>query len=137
MRLIVCLSALLIFSSNAMSACQVIIPEKDFLHDSGYSLTFDFTKLLNDNGYVETYDASKADYELRLEGIERVTPRFHHAVGKLELIAYNGDGDYVAAESILCFTQFCGISDYARAFNKSYKKLNRALPHCLNGSVLE
>lgn len=128
MRLLL-LSMSLMFTTHVMGNCKVFIPEKEFLHDSGYSIRFDFTELLSKKNYKETYIQEEANFEITLRGIERETPRFHHAVGFLEMS--DGEGNlYTVQESKLCFTQFCSISDYARAFNKSYKKLGKMIPSC-------
>ncbi len=129
MRILIFLS-LLLCHAPVWANCQVFIPEKDFLHDSGYSLSFDFSAMLSAKNYVETYDAGAADYELHLEGIEHSGRFFHHAVGQLELVSASGES-FKASESVRCFTQFCALSDYARAFNKSYKKLTKLIPRCL------
>ena len=68
--------------------------------------------------------SDKFNLVLKLEGIEQ-EGRFHHAVAVLEL------GSYKVRESVTCYTQLCGVSDYGKAFNKSYKKLSKLIPACL------
>lgn len=120
------LIAAILFSiaSTAMANCRVFIPEKEFLHDSGYSIRFDFTKMLSDKHYAEVTSMDEANYILKLEGIEQET-RIHRAVSRMEI------GEIKVEESVACFTQYCGISDYAKSFNKSYKKLSKLLPACI------
>ena len=114
--------AFLLLSQVAFADCRVYVPEKEF-YNSGYTITFDFYKMLNDKKYSEVYTPDEADFILKLEGIEQ-EGRLHKAVGVLEL------GPYKVKESITCFTQLCGISDYARAFSKSYKKISALIPVC-------
>jgi hypothetical protein len=79
--------------------------------------------MLHDKNYLEVFSAEEADLELKLEGMEQ-EGRFHRAVAILEM------GAYKAEESIICYTQNCGISDYGKAFNKAYKKLSSIIPAC-------
>lgn len=120
MRLLIAASLLL--TQVVYADCRVYIPEKLF-YNSGYTISFDFTKMLNDKKYSEVYSPEEADFELKLEGIEQ-EGRFHKAVAVLEM------GPYKVQESITCFTQLCGISDYGKAFSKSYKKLSALIPVC-------
>ncbi len=121
MRFLVIITTLL-QSAIAFAECRVYVPEKEF-NNSGYTINFDFTKMLHDKNYLEVSSAEEAEYELKLQGIEQ-EGRFHRAVAVLEM------GAYKAEESIVCFTQNCGISDYGKAFNKAYKKLSSIIPHC-------
>ena len=123
MRLLIVATILFSMTSTSMANCRVFIPEKEFLHDSGYSIRFDFTKMLSDKNYSEVLSSDEADYVLKLEGIEQET-RIHRAVTRMEV------GSIKVEESVACFTQYCGISDYAKSFNKSYKKLSKQLPAC-------
>ena len=122
MRFLIIASILLSQVALAVANCQVYIPEKEF-YNSGYVITFDFTKMLHDKNYTEVYSPEKADFVLNLEGIEQ-EGRFHHAVAVLEM------GSYKVRESVTCYTQLCGVSDYGKAFNKSYKKLSALIPVC-------
>jgi hypothetical protein len=122
MRFLIIVSILLLHIAQAVATCQVYVPEKEF-YNSGYVITFDFTKMLNDKNYTEVYFSEDADYVLKLEGIEQ-EGRFHHAVAVLEM------GNYKVRESVTCYTQLCGVSDYGKAFNKSYKKLAKLIPAC-------
>ena len=122
MRILIIASVLMFQAAFAQANCQVYAPEKEF-YNSGYVLTFDFTKMLNDKKYTEVYSPDVADFVLKLEGIEQ-EGRFHRAVAVLEM------GPYKVQVSIVCYTQLCGISDYGKAFNKSYKKLSALIPDC-------
>lgn len=120
MRLLII--ALLLLSQVAHADCRVYAPTKVF-YNSGYTITFDFYKMLNDKKYSEVYTSEEADFVLKVEGIEQ-EGRLHKAVAVLEM------GPYKVQESITCFTQLCGISDYGKAFSKSYKKLSALIPVC-------
>jgi len=122
MRSLIIASVLLSQAALAQASCRVFIPVKEF-HNSGYTLNFDFTKMFHDKNYLEVSSAEEADLELKLQGIEQ-EGRFHRAVAVLEM------GAFKAEESIVCYTQNCGISDYAKAFNKAYKKLSAIIPAC-------
>jgi hypothetical protein len=122
MRSLIIASVLLSQVASAQASCRVFIPVKEF-NNSGYTINFDFTKMLYDKNYQEVYSAEEADYELKLQGTEQ-EGRFHRAVAVMEM------GAYKAEESIVCYTQNCGISDYGKAFNKAYKKLSAIIPHC-------
>lgn len=114
--------AVLLLSQLAHADCRVYVPEKEF-HNSGYTITFDFYKMLNDKKYSEVNTPEEADFVLKVEGIEQ-EGRLHKAVAVLEM------GPYKALDSVTCFTQLCGISDYGKAFSKSYKKLAALIPVC-------
>ncbi len=122
MRLLVIALILLGQTAQALANCQVYVPVKEF-DNSGYVITFDFTKMLHDKNYSEVYSPDVADLQLNLEGSEQ-EGRFHHAVATMGL------GSYKVQESVTCYTQFCGISDYGKAFNKAYKKLSQSIPVC-------
>ena len=122
MRSLIIALVLLYQAPLVQANCRVFVPEKEF-YNSGHVITFDFTKLLQDKNYVEVYSAGEADLELRLRGIEQ-DGRFHRAVAVLEL------GEYKASESIVCYTQNCGISDYGKVFSKAYKRLTAIIPRC-------
>lgn len=122
MRFLIIASILLSQVATAFANCQVYVPEKEF-YNSGYTITFDFTKMLNDKNYTEVYSRETADQEIKIQGIEQ-EGRLHRAVAILEL------GQIKAEESVLCYTQNCGISDYGKAFNKAYKKLSKLIPVC-------
>jgi hypothetical protein len=107
------------------SDCLVHIPEKVFYHH-GYTINFDFDSLLKSKGFFETTDRS-APGKLIMEGIEQ-EGRFHRAVGRLEFF-FKGES-FKAEESVVCLTQLCALADYAKAFNKSYKKLSGIMPSC-------
>ena len=111
------------FTLNAHSACRVFVPEQEFIH-AGYPIRFDFGSLLASKGYEEVYTEEGADLRLTLSGAEVETTRFHEAHGVLEL------GPDRVETRVICFTQWCGISDFAKAFSKSYKKLKKQIPKC-------
>ncbi len=112
-----------LFSLTAIANCRVYIPEKEF-NASGYPITFDFTKMLEAKNYHEVFSPEQADLLLSIEGIEFEGPRFHRAEAIMKL------GDFKVDESVLCLTQFCGVSDYGKAFSKTYKKLSALIPKC-------
>lgn len=113
----------LLFLSQVVHAdCRVYVPKKVF-YNSGYTITFDFYKMLNDKKYSEVYTPEEADFILNLEGIEQ-EGRLHKALAVLEM------GPYKAQDSVTCFTQLCGISDYGKAFSKVYKKMSGLIPVC-------
>lgn len=112
-----------LFSNFLFADCKVFVPEKTFLHDSGYSITFDFSKLFSDKGYQEVYSSDEAQQTLAVVGIE-IEGRLHKAEGSLRF------GNLEATERVTCLTQYCGISDYGKAFNRAYKKLSKQLPTC-------
>lgn len=112
-----------LFSFSAIANCHVYAPEKEF-NASGYPIMFDFTKMLEAKNYHEVYSPDQADFLLTIEGIEFEGPRFHRAEAIMKL------GDYKVDESVVCLTQFCGVSDYGKAFSKAYKKLSALIPKC-------
>ena len=122
MRLLLIALVLFAQASQVQANCQVFVPVKYF-SNSGYGITFDFTKMFHDKNYTEVYSPDVADLQLNLEGTEQ-EGRFHHAVATMEM------GSYRVQESVTCYTQYCGISDYGKAFNKAYKKLSRIIPAC-------
>jgi hypothetical protein len=122
MRFAIIVSSIL-FSLTALANCKVFIPEKEFNY-YGYIINFDFTEMLSKKNYKEVYSAEESDLLLSLEGIEFEGRNFHRAKAILAL------GDYKVEESVLCLTQFCGLSDYGKAFSKSYRKLSALIPYC-------
>jgi hypothetical protein len=114
----------MILSHSALSQCNVFIPKKSFLHDSGYSIDFNLTSLFASKGYTEVSDINLAEHVLNIEGTE-LLGRFHRANSSFVM------GPVVSIKSVICLTQFCSISDYAKAFNKAYKSFSQSLPTCL------
>jgi hypothetical protein len=108
--------------SAAQATCRVFVPVKIF-DNSGYSIRFDFTKIFSEKGYVEVASGEEADHQLLIEG-EEGTGNFHKAIAMIKM------DDLLVKESVTCFTQYCGISDYAKSFNKAYNTLNKKLPTC-------
>jgi hypothetical protein len=108
--------------SAANAACRVFVPVKIF-DNSGYSIRFDFTKVFSEKGYTEVASSEEADHELLVEGEEGMG-NFHKAIAMIKM------DDLLVKESVTCFTQYCGISDYAKSFNKAYKTLNKKIPVC-------
>lgn len=110
-------------SITAQAQCRVHVPVKDFLHESGYSIYFDFAAIFDRKGYQEVEDASLADHVLLLEGME-IEGRFHRAQARFLF------GDLEVFTRRVCLTQYCGISDYAVAFRKAYRSLDKKIPPC-------
>ena len=117
--------ASLVLAESGHADCLVHVPVKEYLHSSGYSIRFDFTPILEKKGYFEVEDPSRADLVLLLEGNE-LEGRIHQAEARLEM------GGVQVSRKRYCFTQFCGVSDYAQAFRKAYRALDRELPVCGN-----
>ncbi len=111
------------FASSAQAQCRVHVPVKDYLHDSGYSIYFDFSAIFDRKGYQEVEDASLADHVLFLEGME-IEGRFHRAQARFLF------GDLEVSTRRVCLTQYCGISDFAGAFRKAYRSLENKIPLC-------
>jgi len=122
MKKLILVTIVSLFVSNLWARCNVYIPVTSFDH-SGYSLTFNFDKLLLSKGYTQVDRAEEADFALFIEGVE-TEGRFHKAVTKMIM------GSYEGSHSITCLTQYCGISDFARSFNKSFKKLDKKIKKC-------
>lgn len=123
MRLFVVAALLLSQVSFARANCRVFIPEREFHHDSGYSINFNFQALLRPKNYTEVPSREEADQELIVKGTEQ-TGRIHRALARMEM------GNLKVEDSVMCFTQLCGVGDYAQAFNKVYKKFSKQLPVC-------
>lgn len=122
MKVVLILSMMLV-TKLAFAQCRVFVPERIFHHDSGYSINFDFYSLLQPKGYKEVAFEEEADDVLRVAGVE-LDGRFHKAQASMVM------GAVKVIETQTCMTQLCGISDYAKAFNKAYKKFSKQLPAC-------
>lgn len=122
MRFIIIALFLTLNVSLADASCQVFVPVKEF-DNSGLSIRFDFTKLFSEKGYTEVYSNEEADYALVVEGSETEST-FHKAIGVFQM------GDLLVEESVTCYTQWCGISDFGKAFNRAYKKFSNKLKVC-------
>ncbi len=122
MKVLVILSMMLV-TNLAFAQCKVFVPERIFYHDSGYSINFDFYSLLQPKGYMEVASAEEADHVLTVLGTE-LEGRFHKAQASMVM------GSVKVIETKTCLTQLCGISDYAKAFNKAYKKFSKQLQSC-------
>jgi hypothetical protein len=120
----------LFLSLNSMANCNIFIPKKEYLHDSGYSISFDFTSIIGPKNYIEVYSQSEATYRLELEGVERVTPTFHFAMAILRVVSSNGELVTKSQQQTRCYTQLCGISDYGSSFRKAYQELKTKLLSC-------
>lgn len=119
-----------LISSYSKANCNIFIPEKEYLHDSGYTITFDFNQIINDKNYIEVVTQNEAYYRLELEGVERVTPTFHFAMAIFRVVKTNGEVITKVQEQTRCFTQLCGISDYVSSFRKAYQSLKTKLVSC-------
>lgn len=108
---------------NADAACRVFIPKKTF-NNSGYDFRFDFGPLLEAKHYTEADRPEGADSVLSIRGEEFIGRYFHHALGAIELGGIRAVGDR------RCFTQLCGIRDFAKAFNDAYRELMKKVPVC-------
>jgi hypothetical protein len=116
------------FIAQASNNCKVFIPTKDYWH-AGYTIYFDFENILKEKKMVEVYEQSNADFILLVEGNELEERYFHHAFAKLSLNQKSGKSlEYT--DSRRCFTQFCGIADFAKSFNRAYRKLLKNHPVC-------
>lgn len=114
--------------AQASENCKVYIPIKDYWH-AGYTIYFEFGNFLNEKKMVEVDQESKADFILLVEGEEAEERYFHHAVARLSMNTKLGKSlEY--KESIRCLTQFCGIADFAKSFNRAYRKLLKNHPVC-------
>ncbi len=109
--------------SVTLADCRVHIPQKEFLHDSGFSIRFDFESILTAKGYVEVPEPAASDLMLTLSGQE-VEGRLHRARAEMRF------GNLQVVEEKICFTQWCGIQDYASAFRKAYRSLGRRISNC-------
>lgn len=117
------LAALLLSSfSFAESKCKVFIPVKEF-NNSGITIRFDFDQVFAEKNYTEVETKEESDHEIVIEGIEQMGS-FHRAVGSIQM------GELKVSESVICYTQYCAISDYGKAFSRSWKKFSKALPVC-------
>jgi hypothetical protein len=125
MRIAKVLTGLVLFllPGVTLAECRVYIPEKEFLHSSGYAIQFDFESILTPRGYVEVIDPSTSDLVLTVSGQE-VEGRFHRARAEMRF------GSLQITEEKICFTQWCGIQDYASAFRKAYRSLGRRISNC-------
>lgn len=121
--------ALTFAGTEALADCKVYIPVKEFLHESGLSISFDFDKILNKKNYQETMIPGEASYQILVSGNEEVSSSFHRAVGYMEMMDLKG-AVYKVEKSVLCLTQNCSIKDYAKAFNQTLIKLGKAIPAC-------
>ena len=70
MRLLLIALVMLAQMSQARATCQVFVPVKYF-SNSGYGITFDFTKMFHDKNYTEVYSPDVADLQLNIEGTEQ------------------------------------------------------------------
>ncbi len=113
----------LLFSTSSFAKCRIYVPVKAFDHQ-GYTVYFDFTELLKRKNYTEVPTSDEADDSIVIDGIEVEGPRFHKAKSIIEMV------DMKIEDSVICLTQLCTIRDFAKAFNKSYKKLSDQLPNC-------
>jgi hypothetical protein len=115
-----------IWAQESFATCKVHVPVHEYLHSSGYSIYFDFSSILVKKGYEEVDDPALADQVLKLEGNE-IEGRVHRAEARFVI------GEIEVVQRRWCFTQYCAISDYASAFRKAYKRLDRELPVCVTG----
>lgn len=122
MRILLVLSVFILQASYAAANCRVYVPVKEY-NNSGYSIRFDFTKLFSDKNYTEVYSVEESDHQLLIEGVER-EGNFHRAVALMKM------GETQVNESVVCYTQYCAISDYGKSFSKAYKKFAKILPTC-------
>ncbi len=113
----------ILFSTSSFAKCRIYVPVKAFDHQ-GYTVYFNFAELLKRKNYTEVLTSEEADDAIVVDGIEVEGPRFHRAKSVIEMI------DMKIEDSVICLTQLCTIRDFAKAFNKSYKKLSDQLPNC-------
>jgi hypothetical protein len=119
----------ILFPILAHSNCKVYIPEKEYLH-AGLTIRFDFTKMLQDKNYTEVFSPNEEhSWEIHVKGEEPTRNHFNYAEGSLILV--NEDGTEKAFKgSVICFTQYCAISDFGKSFRKAYTQLAKTIPAC-------
>ena len=110
------------------SDCKVFIPVKDFLH-AGHTIYFDFGTILKAKKMEETYEVLKADLTLVADGVELEERYFNYAFASLT-INYKSGKSYEYKERVRCLTQLCGVSDFAKSFNKVFRKLLKIHAPC-------
>ncbi len=116
---------LLGFLTNAAFAgCNIYVSGKTFYHESGAAIYFDLTKPFSEKGYIEVPTPQDSHHIVTIEGFER-EGRFNKAEAHIQM------GPLSISKSVTCLTQLCAISDYAKAFNKTYEVFVRKLPACL------
>jgi hypothetical protein len=114
------LISLFLFPIITFGNCKVYIPEKEYLH-AGLTIRFDFTKMLQDKNYTEVFTPNEGhSWEIHVRGEEPTRNRFNYAEGSLILANIDGT-EKVFKGSVICFTQYCAISDFGKSFNKAYK----------------
>jgi hypothetical protein len=122
-------SMLLLFPLLAQSNCKVYIPVKEYLH-AGLTIQFDFTKILKEKNYTEVFSPNEDhSWEIHVKGEEPTRNHFNYAEGSLILTHIDGT-EKVFKGSVICFTQYCAISDFGKSFNKAYKQMNKAASSC-------
>jgi hypothetical protein len=113
----------------AKANCKVYIPVKEYLH-AGLTIQFDFTKMLTDKNYTEVFTPYEGhSWEVHVKGEEPSRNRFNYAEGLLSLVHGHGP-EIIGKGSVICFTQYCAISDFGKSFRKAYAQLVKAMSIC-------
>jgi hypothetical protein len=118
-----------IMSLKSEASCEVYIPFKEF-HHAGYTIYFDFTKILEKKQYQETRDPNEARFLVVIHGQERKGRYFRHADVSITLLDRSETSILAINESVRCLTQYCSIGDFAKAFINAYKKFGNKLKIC-------
>jgi hypothetical protein len=118
-----------IVTLRAQASCEVYIPVKEFNY-VGYTIYFDFTKVLEKKQYQETDYSDHARYVVLISGEEREGRHFRHADVSITLLDRSDISILSINESVRCLTQYCSIGDFAKAFRKAYKKFGNKLKTC-------
>lgn len=113
--------------SNVWASGRVYVPYEYFSY-AGYTIEFNFDQLLMPKGYVRVEQADQADYVLEVLGEEVATRRFQNAKAQMILTNLKTGVSLKGEKTRRCMTQSCGISDFAKAFNQSYKELDALIP---------
>jgi hypothetical protein len=110
-------------SSLSIAACNVYVPKKEFFHDSGYSISFDFYAIFEAKGYREVDGVESADQILTFEGSD-LPGRFRKAQAIIEM------GEIRSEFKVTCLMQLCSIRDFAKSFQRAYQDFSQKVPHC-------
>ena len=123
------LGLLLTVSFNTWSACNVYITSPGYHHESGHTIQFNFGPMLSERGYSLVVEESKANFLLDIDGEERQGKYLPQAF--TQMIFRSTSGQVLESEtSVRCYTQACGVSDFIKSFNKSYRAMAKKLASC-------
>ncbi len=118
------------FSSYA-GDCTVAVPKNEFVYE-GYSIYFDFSKLLSSHGYQVVDEKAAPRFVLEIQG-QMTYGRWFRSAETGYILRETGiekPRAQVFKTRTCYFTDLCAVVDFQKSFTRAYQELDKTLARC-------